>query len=291
MAEPEIELRSAQSLSLEALADLFTRSFAGYFVPIRESPHHLAERLRFDGIDLALSRVAWRGGRPVGVALLAPRGWSCRLAGMGVVTSARRSGVGRLLTARAIDDLRTRGFKRLVLEVIEANQPALGLYRGLGFRTVRRLVGFERAADAGPVQRRAPAGDVLHEMDPRDLARIVAQQAPPDLPWQLAAESLAALTPPHRAWRLEGFAYAALGDANAERLLVHSLLVPEAHRRRGWGRTFFAALTQRYPDRPWYVPVRVPEGLADGFLTALGFKRLRLTQLEMVLALEGLPGD
>jgi hypothetical protein len=36
---------------------------------------------------------------------------------------------------------------------------------------------------------------------------------------------------------------------------------------------------------PWSLPPVVPEGLADGFFAALGWKRRDLSQLEMILGL------
>ncbi|MEM7588153.1 MAG: GNAT family N-acetyltransferase [Acidobacteriota bacterium] len=186
-----LELRPAYEFDLATLADLFTRGFEGYFVRIVETPEGLAARVRYDTIDLALSWVALLDDRPVGIVCVAVRGWQCRIAGMGVVSDARRHGVGRGMMEEAIKRCRAAGLGKMVLEVIEQNEPAAALYRGLGFTTGRRLVGYRLAANALPAtdsSRRDAAA--LVPVDPREVGRQIAREADPDLPWQLAAETL-----------------------------------------------------------------------------------------------------
>jgi ribosomal protein S18 acetylase RimI-like enzyme len=50
-----------------------------------------------------------------------------------VAESARGSGLGRALLDRVISEARERGCRRLELDVNDNNDPALGLYRSVGF--------------------------------------------------------------------------------------------------------------------------------------------------------------
>lgn len=72
---------------------------------------------------------------PVGVLLLADvpalGGWDVSY--LGVVPEARRRGLGRDLTVKAMHEARQAGAPRLTLAVDERNKPAWELYRGLGF--------------------------------------------------------------------------------------------------------------------------------------------------------------
>ncbi len=72
---------------------------------------------------------------PAGVLLLADvpalGGWD--LSYLGVVPSARRRGVGRELTCKALAEARRAGAPQVSLAVDERNVPAWELYRGLGF--------------------------------------------------------------------------------------------------------------------------------------------------------------
>ena len=54
---PSFELKSALEFSIPVLADLLTRGFEGYFVPIAISDVALLTMVRRDGVDLSSSRV------------------------------------------------------------------------------------------------------------------------------------------------------------------------------------------------------------------------------------------
>ncbi len=73
--------------------------------------------------------------RPVGVLLLTEipewHGWD--ISYVGVVPEARRQGVGRELTRKALRDAQAAGAARVTLAVDVRNQPARSLYQSLGF--------------------------------------------------------------------------------------------------------------------------------------------------------------
>ena len=59
----------------------------------------------------------------------------CHIEDVFVRSDARGSGVGRAMVAAAILRARERGCRRLELDTAEENEPALALYRSLGFRS------------------------------------------------------------------------------------------------------------------------------------------------------------
>lgn len=61
------------------------------------------------------------------------------LQNIGVSAAHRGKGLGRHLLERSIQVLRGWGISRMGLEVTESNEPALALYRSLGFEVVERL--------------------------------------------------------------------------------------------------------------------------------------------------------
>jgi ribosomal protein S18 acetylase RimI-like enzyme len=81
------------------------------------------------------------GDPPVGSAQLRYRYgvWfdaeDCALEDLFVRDEARGSGVGRALVTAAIARARARGCRRIELDTAEQNEPALALYRSLGFRS------------------------------------------------------------------------------------------------------------------------------------------------------------
>jgi mycothiol synthase len=84
--------------------------------------------------------LALEGGRPVGVLLMMEladgQGWD--LSYLGVVPAARRRGVGRELTRRALVAARQGGAFQLTLAVDARNRPARDLYQSLGFEPLEQ---------------------------------------------------------------------------------------------------------------------------------------------------------
>lgn len=86
---------------------------------------------------------AEESGRPVGTVGLGFRGKDAGLADgvssaninrLHVVQAYRRRGVGTALMRAAEDEARRRGFRQLMIEVEEENEPARRLYEKLGFQ-------------------------------------------------------------------------------------------------------------------------------------------------------------
>jgi mycothiol synthase len=84
--------------------------------------------------------LARQEGRPVGVLLLAeaPEWQAWDVSYLGVVPEARRRGIGRLLTARAVRQAQAAGLSYLTLAVDARNEPARRLYAHLGFESFDR---------------------------------------------------------------------------------------------------------------------------------------------------------
>lgn len=276
--EGEIRVRRAVDYSLREISDLFTRGFEGYFVPIHMTAEKLAWMIRADSIDLAASRVLTLDGDAAGFILVCSRGWSRRVSAMGVVSGGRGHGLGRHLLLEILKDAADGGYRKCWLEVLDRNVQAIRLYRHLGFREVRRLVGYERAAQRAE----QPSSDLLKQLDARELAKILEYEAPPDLPWQLAAETVAAAGPPSIALRLEDKAYCLVSELSEDAGTIQCLVVPHTLRRQGWGARLVRALYWHYPRRAWRIPVRLPENLAPEFFLETGFTPIPMTQFEMV---------
>jgi GNAT superfamily N-acetyltransferase len=79
--------------SLADAVGVLNAGFLDYIVKIEFSLPMLLRMIRDDQIDCSLSCIVKDGERDVGVALIARRGWSCRLAAMAVIPEARGHGV------------------------------------------------------------------------------------------------------------------------------------------------------------------------------------------------------
>jgi GNAT superfamily N-acetyltransferase len=126
-----MSLVAADTLSFSELAELFTRGYEGYYLPIRVDEPTMRYMVETWDIDLSKSRVA----PGVGVCNLGVRGERGWIGGLGVVPEARRSGVARARMEAVLE----QAPPVVTLEVLEQNEPAIRLYESLGFERTRVL--------------------------------------------------------------------------------------------------------------------------------------------------------
>src|SRR5690242_8256689 len=179
-----LEIRPARALQPTERAELFNAAYEGYLVPFQVDVATLEFMDDAFDLDLDASRIAFRDGQPVGLGNLGVRGEDAWIGGVGVVSAARRSGIGEALMRALHEEARERGVRRVWLEVILENTGAFALYEKLGYRTVRDVEVWSLSAgadDAGPV-REVPAAEAqarIHELGGRRA------------PWQRADETIA----------------------------------------------------------------------------------------------------
>jgi RimJ/RimL family protein N-acetyltransferase len=198
----------AASLSLEALADLFTRSFEAYFYPGVTTAAVLARRIAAEDIDLLRSLVLRVGGEAAGVALLCRRGQRAWCGGFGVTMPYRGRGLAHGLAAEMIRQARAGGAQTLTLEALVRNTAALRVYQAAGMSIARRLLVLAwRLGDEEP---------------PPALAIV---QLPTD---ELVLGHYAALHPVGAAWQREPAALLTLPDLRGLALREDGALVAYA---------------------------------------------------------------
>jgi GNAT superfamily N-acetyltransferase len=126
-----MNLVPSDQYSYSDLAELFTRGYEGYFVPMHFDEPTLRYMVDTWDIDLSRSRVAPDAGL-ANLAIRGDRGW---IGGIAVVPEQRRNGVGRALMEAVLE----LAPPTVLLEVIEANEQAIKLYESLGFEKTRVL--------------------------------------------------------------------------------------------------------------------------------------------------------
>ena len=268
-----LKLHPASTHPIPFLADLMTRSFEGYFVPINITETVMHTMIRRDGIDLTASRVLMKDDEPVGIAFIARRGWTSRLAAMGITSNARSGGVGTWAMEQLLEEARSRGDKEMLLEVIEQNTAGVKLYEKVGFTKIRRLVGYKLENP------QAESEVDIEEIDIRELARTVTYHGLKDLPWQLSGTTIMQYTPPARAFRLND-AYCLISNPEATDIAIHSVLVKARSRGAGLSAVLMRSLFTRFPGKVWHVSPIYPEEL--GFIFEhVGMTRESLSQWQM----------
>jgi len=276
----QLDIKPASDYPVTDLFRFLNLSFENYLIPIQFNINQFLGMLRKDGIDLNTSRVLLVDDEPSGTALIARRGWTSRLAAMGVMKEARGKKAGSWLMEQLIKEARARNDREMTLEVIEQNEPAVRLYKRSNFQTIRRLIGFAENEKSPNTVR--PASH-LQEMDLREMGRLILQHGLPDLPWQFSGETIALLNPPARAYR-NGQAYIAISDPSTENVVIWSLLVETAARGQGLAAEMLQDVMVTFPNKQWHVPAILPEELGFVFERA-GFQREELSQWQMRLML------
>lgn len=274
----DLSLTPANEYSMVELADLLTRGFEGYHVPIHVNAIGMLSMIRRDSIDLTASRVACLAGQPIGLALMARRGWTSRVAAMSLLPEAQNKGAGSWMMGRLIEEAKERGEREMVLEVIEQNMAGVRLYQKAGFKTVRRLVGYR--IENPQIDHEYE----LEEMDIRELGRLVTYHGIFDLPWQLSGATIMQHTPPAQAFRINE-AYCLISDPSQETVAISSLLVKTRSRGAGLSSILLQALFANFPNKTWLVAPIFPEEMSFIF-EQVGMKQIEVSQLQMRLKME-----
>lgn len=233
-----MNLVPSDQLSFAELAELFTRGYEGYFVPMHFDEPTLRYMVETWDIDLSKSRVA-PGAGLANLGVRGDRGW---IGGIAVVPEQRGNGIGRALMEAVLE----LAPPTVLLEVIEANEPAIRLYETLGFERTRVLKVWRVEAPLAPAE---------------TVAQSTLGQA--GLPWQ---REDASLPPDYERVEVDGGAMLFRGGT------VFQL---EARDEDAAATLLSRGATLNY--------VNVPEGdVAIGALERLGGE-LRLKQFEMAL--------
>jgi ribosomal protein S18 acetylase RimI-like enzyme len=271
------EVKPASDYPTPDLNRLLNLSFENYLVPIRLDSFQFLNMLRKDTIDLTASRVLLIEDEPSGIALIARRGWTSRLAAMGITNEMRGKRAGTWFMEQLIHEACNRKDREVVLEVIEQNEPAVRLYQQCGFRTVRRLISLicKDAKEKGKSD--------LQEMDLREMGRLISQYGLPDLPWQLSAETIALMNPPVHGLK-KGDAYIAISNPDVEHVVIWSLLVEPSARGNRLAVDLLNTVMAHHAGKTWHVPAILPEEFGPLFERA-GFQREELSQWQMKLSL------
>ena len=150
-----------------------------YCQSVKCHPNGFIQDLTYHGCPIAKTRewrkaggdmlVARAGDAVIAMGGLAPDGEdSLELCKLHVDATWQRRGLGRLLAERLIELAATRGFANVKLHVTVTQEPAIRLYRSLGFRPVKKEM-FRTTVFGQPA-----AFDTLHMYLPLQVERRIA---------------------------------------------------------------------------------------------------------------------
>ncbi|MEO0562470.1 MAG: GNAT family N-acetyltransferase [Chloroflexota bacterium] len=279
-----VELVPASTVDFHQFTATLNRAYADYFIPLNMTPDELRVRVLQDDIKLGLSCAATHQAGLVGVAMLAQRGVTGWIGGVGVVPRWRGSGIGRRIMVYVIDRAREAGIAHVQLEVITANRRAHALYDSLGFEPSRLL----HVAEGIPNTRLVPRGYSYQRMEVANALPYQNEFHTTELPWQRSQKAVRAM-----ASQLEAFGAYRDGELLAYTIgvfrmgviryvdLAHSQQHGEGHEAL---RGLVLYLHSRFPAVQGGI-INIPEkDPAWSVLSVLGYTP-HLSQMEMTLAL------
>lgn len=272
---------------ITTLHHAFVNAFADYQVDMQMSLDEFAFRLRRDGVDTAISAGAFDTDKLIGFCLNGSGAWRGEAtvydAGTGILPHYRGRGMASEMFRFMNPQLKERGFNQYLLEVLTSNEPAVNLYRRLGFTETRRL-GVFRTPGQLPSTRISDDGIRRVELPNWELYQSFWSGYPS---WQHSIEAVeriadtTAIVECHDDQRCIGY-----GIVSTASGLLLQLAVDKTDRRRGVATKLLIALQDCLTATEMIKVNNVDENLKDAtaFFEAVGFK-LVLEQYEMMLNL------
>jgi ribosomal protein S18 acetylase RimI-like enzyme len=262
-----MNLRPLGATDFESLLACFNEAFSDYLVPFALDAARLTEIIARRGVSLDRSVAAFEDDKMIGFTLNGIYGTRAYDSGTGVIPSHRGAGVGRRLMEASFEILKADTY---VLEVLEANEKAIALYKTLGFEETRRFQCWSFEA-----KERSHARELANV----DLDQI-RNHADVEPSWQNDIASIRRAREP----------YVALGDEHGAVMVFPKtgdlplLAVEQRGRRAGLGSKLLNAAATRAAKPLRIVNVDDRDAGIAAFLDSVGAKRT-VRQIEMIRSL------
>ncbi len=286
---PTITCRFLDESYFEVLLRKFQEAFSDYAHPPKLDLERFRSHLVLNAVDLDRSVGCFEGGEMIGFSLNGFGQWNGRStvydAGTGVIPTRRRRGASQAMFDLQIPRFRADGIEQYLLEVITSNDPAVSLYKKLGFRTQRELFFMEAGGPLVPESQTNVTVDirVLSAADLVGLSKLWC--AGPS--WQNSNEAVARSGSSRRILGafLDGqcVGYVAYTTGMGR---IAQFAVDTDHRRKGIGSRLLAEMESELTPGEKMQVINVDDRLPETvrFFEKRGF-RIALTQYEMILSL------
>jgi len=286
---PPIDCRFLSETDLPIIHQAFQEAFSDYLITFQLTPAQLERHVALNGVDLNYSVGCFDDDRMVGFTMNGFGEWQEKStiydAGTGVVPDYRGRGLSRKMFDLIFPMCEQRGIEQCLLEVITKNEPALKLYRDLGFEPVRNLLLFEikdliRTADG------VSDGVEIHEIKTPDWEQLRTFWDG-ETSWQNSIDAV------RRSRDVKKILGAYLGGECVGYIIfstnlgrIAQMAVSRDHRCRGIGSALLLAVQENGRESDSIQVVNVDDSLTDAvqFFFNRGFQEI-LNQYEMIKAL------
>lgn len=189
-----IVMRRLSEFTLPEVTSLWNEGFKGYAVEMSMSMDAFIKRFPENNLSLELSLAACVDGRPVGFVINGFRTIDGKRTayngGTGIVPEYRNKGIAKLLIGAALELYKEQGVETALLEALSDNEPAIMLYKRMGYREFDELRFYDCK---GSLQ---PGSFIAGELGTYEFRRGVSQDIQSlglpikDMPWQTQWENV-----------------------------------------------------------------------------------------------------
>jgi ribosomal protein S18 acetylase RimI-like enzyme len=269
----------------------FLEAFSDYQVDMSQVTEEvLRNRCIKNAVELESSVGVFDGERVIGFTLVGIDSWkgvpAAFDAGSGIIKGFRGKGLAKQMFDFAVPNLKARGVKKFLLEVIQDNEQAIKAYKKSGFHVSREFDCFEWDVTKAALDEK-PGLPWSVETVGQDILPAFRESLDWEPSWENSFSAVGRI--PDEVWL-----FGAVADAKPMGILVYypllnwimTLAVKKAYRRKGVATSllthFLKHLKQSKPERETVKLLNVDRSDAGmlAFLARRGF-RLFISQYEM----------
>lgn len=273
-------VKTLADIDIPQMAEAINQSFADYIVPFQLNTEQLQYKIIQEDVDLNLSVGVFDGNALVGIMLHGLRKNNDDLvaynAATGVIPTYRGKGLVGKMYHFLMPKLQALQVQKMVLEVIEGNEPAIKAYEKMGYTISRKLVCFSGTAKAEKTQKEISIKEATTFQWNKWLSFWDIQPS-----WQNAVQSVQnskAICKVLEAYLNEVLVGYLIYNANSKK--VNQFAVSPSHRQKGIATALFSHLQQVLNSEVYVYNIDGTSLACISFLKTLGLKE-KVKQLEM----------
>lgn len=273
-------VKTLADIDIPQMAEAINQSFSDYIVPFQLNAEQLQYKIIQEDVDLDLSVGVFDSDALVGIMLHGLRKSEDHLvaynAATGVIPTYRGKGLVGKMYHFLVPKLQVLQVQKMVLEVIEGNEPAIKAYEKMGYTTSRKLVCFSGMANAEETQKEISIKEDSTFQWDKWLSFWDIQPS-----WQNAVQSVQnskAICKVLEAYLNEVLVGYLIYNTNSRK--VNQFAVSPSHRQKGIATALFSRLQQILDNEMYVYNIDASSQACISFLKKLGLKE-KVNQFEM----------
>lgn len=273
-------VKTLADIDIPQMAEAINQSFADYIVPFKLNAEQLQYKIIQEDVDPDLSIGVFDDDTLVGLMLHALRKNDGHLvtynAATGIIPTYRGKGLVGKMYDSLLPKLQALQVQKMVLEVIEGNEPAIKAYEKMGYTISRKLVCFSGTATVAETQKEISIKETTAFQWDKWLSFWDIQPS-----WQNAVSSVEnskAMAKVLEAYLDNELAGYLIYNTNSRK--VNQFAVSPSHRQKGIATALFSHLQQVLDNEMYVYNIDASSQACIHFLKKLGLKE-KVNQFEM----------